>query len=255
MTGPIRNLGRRIFNRLLLRNLVYETRNDVALLRDEVARLGRHVRNTDLRVQRLPGQITNLTSQQSEALADQALEHRIALQRALEGRDPGGQATAGLIGLMGRLLELPAPRPEVLSALHAEIRARRPETVVEWGLGLSSLLIVEALGNNGEGCLLGFDDRPGRVAALRRGLEQAGLQDQARLCEDCADPGAIPGQIDLLVLDRTPEAALWSALLSRLAPGGGILLHGPALKEVALDETPLHPGLRGRDFVILTNPV
>lgn len=253
MTGPIRSLGRRALNKLLLRDLVYETRNEVGLLMTEMARIRRETRQVHGRLRTLSGGLSGQTDAQLEVLADQALEHRIALQQILEGQDPGGQAMAGLAGLMGRLLDLPGTRPEALARLTAEIRARRPETVVECGLGVSSLLIAEGLREQDRGRLHGLDGADdGPVAALQAALARAGLREQAVLCAPEGGPAPIPPRIDLLVLGRVPSAL--PDILSRLTPGAAILLHGAALLAPFPTDPALCPGHRGRDFRILIRP-
>lgn len=104
--------------------------------------------------------------------------------------------------------------------LYLLARSLRAQRVVEFGtaFGISTTYLAAALRDNGGGVVLGSDLEPGKIAAARRNLADAGLaahveirQGDAR--ETLADPG---GPVDLLVLDA--HLSLYLPLLRQLTP-------------------------------------
>lgn len=128
----------------------------------------------------------------------------------------------------------------LLTLLADHVEARRPETVVEFGMGASSLVIGRALQLNGEGQLISFDQNQGFVAATAEWLAEHGIAADLRFAELGASPRGWPGawyeaadvppQIDLLVVDGpswsihpyTRGAA--EALFDRIPVGGTVML-------------------------------
>lgn len=91
-----------------------------------------------------------------------------------------GQALDALERLMGQKGFLPYTRgwaasPDVLLLLFAAVRARRPKVVVEFGSGVSSIVIGTALQMNGEGHLYSLDHLDHYAARTRGRVETEGL--------------------------------------------------------------------------------
>ncbi|WP_448585968.1 class I SAM-dependent methyltransferase [Thermaurantiacus sp.] len=101
-----------------------------------------------------------------------------------------------------------------LALLAEEVRVRRPETVVEFGCGASSLVLGRALARNGRGTLLSFDQHAAFVAATRAWLGEYGIAADIRVAPLAPPPapwpgawyahGPLPERIDLLVVDGPP---------------------------------------------------
>jgi predicted O-methyltransferase YrrM len=96
---------------------------------------------------------------------------------------------------------------------------RKPETVVELGSGVSSLIISRCMTMNGGGHLYSIDHDAGFAGKTEKMLAEYGLKDRVTLCvaelarqdirgKECLwyDLGSIPelDQIDLLVIDGPP---------------------------------------------------
>jgi predicted O-methyltransferase YrrM len=124
------------------------------------------------------------------------------------------------------------------------VEALRPETVVEFGAGASTLVCARALALNGGGRLVSYDQHAPFVAAVRAWLDERGLEADVRhapLTRAMSgwpgrwyDAEGIPDRIDLLVIDGPPWAihpfvrGAAEALFDRVAPGGRILLDDAA---------------------------
>lgn len=136
-----------------------------------------------------------------------------------------------------------AGTPGLLLTLVDEVEARRPRLVVEFGSGLSTLVLSRALALHAPGArLISFDHEAGFAAMTRRRLAALGLSAEVRhapLAENPAlgvkgqwyDHGPLPDGIDLLLIDGPPawlkegaRAAAGPAALPQLARGGVVLL-------------------------------
>lgn len=124
------------------------------------------------------------------------------------------------------------------------IERLQPREVVELGCGASSLVLAKALQCNGGGHLTSYDQHAGFVEATGRWLVTHGLDATMRHAPIVEDPsswshawyalGAVPAEIDLLVIDGPP----WTLnpfvrgraeqLFERIRPGGLVLLDDAA---------------------------
>lgn len=130
-----------------------------------------------------------------------------------------------------------------LAQLADDIIRLCPDTVVEFGMGASTLIIAAALRKTGGGTLISFDQHADFVAATRRWLADHGLTADLRtaaLVPAANWPGLwyrhgdLPERIDLLVIDGPP----WTIhpftrgnaddLFQRIAPGGRVMLDDAA---------------------------
>lgn len=124
------------------------------------------------------------------------------------------------------------------------ILARRPQIVVEFGAGATTLVAARALQLAGAGSLWSFDQHPDYIEAVRRWLADYGLAAELReapLTKRIAgwegrwyDHGPLPDSIDLLIVDG-PHWAVHpygrgaaDSLFDRIAPGGAVLLDDAA---------------------------
>lgn len=118
-----------------------------------------------------------------------------------------------------------------------------PDTVVEFGMGASTLIIAAALRKAERGTLISFDQHADFVATTRRWLAEHGLAADLRaaaLVPAAKWPGLwyrhgdLPEQIDLLVVDGPPwtihpfTRGSADGLFDRIAPGGQIMLDDAA---------------------------
>jgi hypothetical protein len=124
------------------------------------------------------------------------------------------------------------------------IETMRPAHVVELGSGATSLVIAQALARHGGGALHSYDQHLPFVEAMAGWLAEHQLE--AEFCHapltarDARWPGlwyqlkAVPGTIDLLVIDGPPWAVhpyargMAERLFPLLAPGGVVLLDDAA---------------------------
>lgn len=117
----------------------------------------------------------------------------------------------------------------------------RPQTVVELGIGASSLILSRALKRHGGGRLVGLDQHEDFVAATRAWLAEHGVEADLRHAplEDSRPygwPGAfyrlddIPESIDLAVIDGPPwtlhplTRGAAERLFDRVSVGGTVIL-------------------------------
>lgn len=155
---------------------------------------------------------------------------------------------ARLVALLGwTAADLPATdgwagSPELLAELARQVLRQKPAVVVEFGSGLSTLVIARALAMNGSGRLVSFDHHAGFAEVTRRRLTGLGLAADVRAVDLApADRWGYPGEwyaaadlpaaIDLLVIDGPPawfnqgtRGAAGPAVFPHLAPGGVVLL-------------------------------
>ncbi|MFN3287105.1 MAG: class I SAM-dependent methyltransferase, partial [Sphingomonadaceae bacterium] len=148
-----------------------------------------------------------------------------------------GRREAMLDALVARLgwtrSDLPATdgwagTPGLLITLVDEVEVRRPRLVVEFGSGLSTLVLARALALHvPEARLLSFDHDAGFAAMTRRRLAALGLSAEVRhapLADASAlgvagqwyDHGPLPDGIDLLLIDGPPA---WLKEGARAAAG------------------------------------
>lgn len=137
-----------------------------------------------------------------------------------------------------------AGSPDLLWTLADHVLTHRPRVVVEFGSGLSTLVIARALQMNGDGALSSYDHHPGFAELTRRRVTALGVAADVRVAElvpaqPHGYPGAwydakdVPDAIDLLLIDGPPDwlqggvgarGAAGPTLFSRLSPGGVVLL-------------------------------
>ena len=105
--------------------------------------------------------------------------------------------------------------------LYLIARSLRARHIVEFGtsFGISTTYLAAAVRDNGGGRVIGSELEPGKVAAARRNLEEAGLREFVEIREGDAqqtlqDPGGI---VDRVLLDGFKELSL--PILQMLTPG------------------------------------
>ena len=156
-----------------------------------------------------------------------------------------------------------AASADFLVILAETVLARRPETVVEFGSGVSTLVAARCLQLNGRGRLLTFDHDAAFAEVTRQRLQRLGLAGEvvavplgeppsgyAGRWYDVAD---LPATIDLLVIDGPPKhnhpetRGGAAALFDRLrGPGAVVLLDDaarPGERAVAELWRERHPAL------------
>lgn len=136
---------------------------------------------------------------------------------------------------------------DFLLLLARQVLAQKPELVVEFGSGVSTVIIARCLQLNGRGRLLSFDHDEGFAELTRRRLRRGGVAAEVRAAPlrpglagyggSWYDHGALPDGIDLLVIDG-PQAwrqgqeesrgSAAPAAFGKLAPGAIVLLDDAA---------------------------
>lgn len=124
------------------------------------------------------------------------------------------------------------------------VLAEKPQVVVEFGTGASTLVIARALQKAGGGQLISFDQHGDFVEATRDWLEEFGLEADLRAAPLKPSPdgwpglwydhGALPREIDMMLIDGPPwtvhplvrGAAV--SLFDRITPGGTVFLDDAA---------------------------
>jgi predicted O-methyltransferase YrrM len=158
------------------------------------------------------------------------------------------EALYGLGRVIGTQFSLPYTRgwaasPDLLLFLHEKIRTRKPELVVEFGSGVTSLIIADALQQNGVGRLQSFDHDPAYALATRTRLEQSGLSGIAQVsCVELVD-WTPPSSTEL------GDAWKWYDITKNIDELNGIdmlLVDGPPAKTCAYARYPAAPTLIDR---------
>lgn len=124
------------------------------------------------------------------------------------------------------------------------IEAKRPQTIVEFGAGATSLIIARALQRIGGGRQISCDQHAGFVSATRDWLRDNGVDAELRTTPLKPAPagwpgvwydhGPLPSEIDLLVIDGPPWAihpyvrGAADTLFDRIPVGGTVLLDDAA---------------------------
>jgi predicted O-methyltransferase YrrM len=177
--------------------------------------------------------------------------------------------------------DLPTPdgwagSPDLLAALADHVFAHKPRTVVEFGSGLSTLVLARALALAGGGQLVSYDHLDGFAELTRRRLATLGLEAEVHVAPlspaaphgypgEWYDAAGLPERIDLLLIDGPPDwlagggarGAAGPTLFHRLSPGGTVLLDDAdrdgerevaarwrrEFLNIAFDELPAHKGL------------
>lgn len=131
----------------------------------------------------------------------------------------------------------------LLALLVDHIECERPNIVVEFGMGASTLILAKAIKRVGCGRLISFDQHADFVSLTRAWLAQHGLDADLRaapLTPSSHWPGlwydhdALPAKIDLLIIDGPPwtihpfTRGAADSLFDRIAPGGAIILDDAA---------------------------
>jgi predicted O-methyltransferase YrrM len=132
-----------------------------------------------------------------------------------------------------------AASPDFLLLVAQHILLTKPDTVVEFGAGASTLIILRCLQINKRGKLVSFDHEPvyARITAERAtilgypaDLRVVGLESKEESAGLWYQTDELPAAIDMLIIDGPPhsihpetrEGA--SSMFQRLAPGGTIFL-------------------------------
>jgi predicted O-methyltransferase YrrM len=119
--------------------------------------------------------------------------------------------------------------PEAGDLLYILVRARRPNTVIEFGAsyGISTIYLAAAVADNGTGHVVTTEISATKVLAARANLEEAHLADRVTILLGDAMTTLIdiPGPIDFVLLDGWKELCLpvVQSLEPRLAIGALIV--------------------------------
>lgn len=132
----------------------------------------------------------------------------------------------------------------LLELVADHILANKPQVVVEFGSGASTLIIARALQMAGGGTLISFDQHPEFVEATRRWLADHGLEADMRAVPLVPAPGGfrglwydhepLPDAIDMMLIDGPPwtihpfTRGAAATLFGRITPGGTIMLDDAA---------------------------
>jgi predicted O-methyltransferase YrrM len=168
-------------------------------------------------------------------------------------RSLSGGSRAAKAELMRRLDLAPDALPHLgswkadtgfLTLMVDHIEAARPQTVLELGAGASSLVVARALQKFGGGRLISCDQHAGFVDATRQWLRDNGCDAEMRATPFRPSPGgwpgiwydhgALPQQIDLLLIDGPPWTihplvrGAADSLFDRIAVGGTVMLDDAA---------------------------
>lgn len=155
---------------------------------------------------------------------------------------------------------------DFLLLLARQVLTQRPALVVEFGSGVSTVIIGRCLQLNGGGRLLSFDHDPGFAELTRRRLKRAGVAGEVRAAPlrpglggfggSWYDHGELPDGIDLLVIDGPPawreeqaesRGSAAPAAFDKLAAGAVILLddaNRPGERRIAERWRAEYPELR-----------
>lgn len=139
-----------------------------------------------------------------------------------------------------------AASPDFLNILYEHLTAHRPQTIIECGSGLTTIVTARALQQLGGGRLISLDHDPYFAGLTRNTVQQLGLQDyvdiqvaplvqqkidgEMRLWYDLSKI-TIPDAIDLITVDGPPEPLtgpqgrypVGPVLFDRITKGGAAL--------------------------------
>ncbi|MFC3713275.1 class I SAM-dependent methyltransferase [Sphingoaurantiacus capsulatus] len=160
---------------------------------------------------------------------------------------------------------------DFLLLLARQVLAQKPGLVVEFGSGVSSVVIGRCLQLNGHGRLVSFDHDAGFAELTRRRLARAGVPGEVHAAPlkpgvdgyggSWYGHGELPDGIDLLVIDGPPawreeqaesRGSAAPAAFGKLAPGGIVLLDDaarPGEQRVAQRWRAEHPEIAFEDAV------
>ncbi len=132
---------------------------------------------------------------------------------------------------------------DFLLLLARQVLDQKPKLVVEFGSGVSTVIIARCLQLNGGGRLLSFDHDAGFAELTRRRLKRAGVAGEVRAAPlkpnahgyggSWYDHDELPEGIELLVIDGPPawreveaesRGGAGPAAFAKLAPGAVVLL-------------------------------
>jgi predicted O-methyltransferase YrrM len=119
--------------------------------------------------------------------------------------------------------------PEGGDLLYILVRAKRPNTVIEFGTsyGISAIYLAAAVADNGTGHVVSTELSEAKVLAARENLEEARLLDRITILlgDAMRTLNDIPGPIDLVLLDGWKDLYLpvLQSLESRLTIGALIV--------------------------------
>ncbi len=126
-------------------------------------------------------------------------------------------------------------RPEQGNLIYLLCRALRATRVAEFAtsIGMSALYFAAAARHNGGGTVIGSEIVPGKVAAARRNLQEAGLSSFADIREGDARETMrdLGGSVDLVLIDGWPSGetpSLARQVIEIVAPqirAGGLVLN------------------------------
>lgn len=200
----------------------------LALLLDGAARLGLAFARPLRWLKALAKGPAALAEERARAAQLAAVRKRLA--GLLEWPEHGLPSTGGWAGT-----------PDFLLLLAETVCERRPQVVVEFGSGASTIVIARAMQLNGGGRLVSYDHHPGFAETTRRRLSALKLPAEVHAVE--LVPGAagysgrfyategLPERIDIAVIDGPPawleagtRGGAGPAVFPNVVPGGLVLL-------------------------------
>jgi len=129
--------------------------------------------------------------------------------------------------------------PEGGDLLYILVRARRPNTIIEFGTsyGISTIYLAAAVVDNGTGRVVSTELNDAKVLAARANLQEARLIDRVTILlgDAMTTLDDIPGPIDLVLLDGWKELYLpvLQSLESRLTTGALIVADDTSFPSVS----------------------
>lgn len=140
--------------------------------------------------------------------------------------------------------------------LYLLARNLRARAVVEFGtsFGVSLIHLAAAVRDNGGGTVIGTEYEPGKVAAARRAVREAGLADVVDIREgDAAHTLTVdlPDQVDLLFLDgaKGMYRDVLTRLEPRLRPGALVVADNAGRADGYLEHVRTDPGYLSTGFL------
>ncbi|MDB5683032.1 MAG: class SAM-dependent methyltransferase [Sphingomonas bacterium] len=132
----------------------------------------------------------------------------------------------------------------LLTLIATHIAEARPQVIVEFGGGTTTLIAARALTQAGSGRLISFDSEERFADETRRMLAEQGLEAEIRAAPLVPSPdgwpglwyahGPLPDAIDLLIVDGPPwfihpqVRGAAASLFDRITPGGTVILDDAA---------------------------
>lgn len=180
--------------------------------------------------------------------AAEALRLPGGLRQALQRRSKPERTRRALANLLGLeaddlpAMVSPAASPDFLLLLARHVVEKQPECIVEFGSGVSTVILALAMKRTGRGRLISYDHSPGFADMTQRLAQRYGLEVDVRNVPlapsvSLGYPGVwyeavdLPESIDVLVIDGPParlhpetRGGAGPAVFDRLSENGVVFL-------------------------------